>query len=52
MDLKEVKNLTLSVLKSPKTKAYFALGVAVIGIIRAVDEIMKASREKSDADEE
>ena len=52
MDLKDIKTLTLNVLRSPKTKAYFALGIAVIGMIRAVDEILKPADEEADGDDE
>lgn len=40
----QVKNLFWNVIRSPKTATYLKLGIAVIGVVQAVDELRKLSK--------
>jgi hypothetical protein len=40
----DIKRLASKIVRSPKTVAIMKLGVAVIGVIHALDELSKASK--------
>lgn len=48
-NLDHAKSVAWNVIKSPKTKAFLKLGVALIGVVQAVDELRKLSK-KSEVD--